>query len=100
MKTSAPTERHRKITCICGETDHFTNLAILLGDTSPGNGCSEESLNSVIAWLSLVLIILAMVIFLFSILLIEIRVRRESNKLVKLWNLLSLTSFQMVTWCK
>ena len=73
----------RKDRLICGKTDHFTNFAILLGGIH-SNSCSGESVNSVIAWLSFALIILAISIFVFSILVIEIRIRREANKLAKL----------------
>ena len=69
-----------------GNTNHFTNFAILLGaieDPERGD-CSEEEVNYVLAWLSCAFIILAILIILICIVLIEYRVRKEANEMKKL----------------
>ena len=70
----------RKGKFTCGDTDHFTNFAILLAGLG-GDACSDDDENSVIIWLSCAFIILAISIVLLSILVIEIRVRIEANQL-------------------
>ena len=78
----------RKGKFACGDTDHFTNFAILLAGLSGkgGDGCSDNDENSVIIWLSCAFIISAISIVLLSILVIEIRVRIEANELKNILN--------------
>ena len=62
--------------CCSGETDHFTNFAILLN--GGGDACRGEE-GTVIAWLSLALIIFAIVIGISAILLFELK-KNRANK--------------------
>ena len=63
---------------LCGETPHFTNFAILLGDVEAGNCDSTEE--QVIAWLSLAFIILGIGFCLVVSAVYEMNVRKRMKK--------------------
>lgn len=59
----------------CGETDHFTSFAILLGGAETKNGggpCSSSSDEfSIITWLSLSAVLLALLVICFVVFVYE-----------------------------
>lgn len=60
----------------CGTTDHLTSFAILLGGNRGSDPCGGKDVTDyVIAWVSLGLISTAVVVFVLSVLLIEVRYR-------------------------
>jgi len=59
----------------CGETGHLTNFALLLQGDDKGNKCGDDGFNSVLAWLSLSFVILAILMVAGAILGVEIYFR-------------------------
>jgi len=68
---------------ICGETGHFTSFAILLGS---GVGCGDgedEEVQTIISWLSLAAIIVAVICIILGIVAMELYmllVRKKQDK--------------------
>ena len=56
-------------------TDHFTSFALLLNGNSNGDGCGETNLDTVILWLSLAAVGLALIAICIGLILVEIRIR-------------------------
>ena len=66
---------------ICGTTDHLTNFALLLsGRSGKDDPCASGNENFVIAWLSLSFVGGAIVVVILSGVVIEISVRRKTNR--------------------
>merc|ERR1712137_1461216 len=65
----------------CGETDHLTNFALLLGGTggnrSGGDPCESYSPNYLFAWLSLAAVALACCCIIVGILAVEMKMRKK-----------------------
>jgi hypothetical protein len=65
---------------ICGETGHFTSFAVLLGGGG-GDSCGGSSAQeTLIQWLSLAAIIIALVCVVFLALLLELKVRLDKKR--------------------
>jgi len=65
----------------CGETDHLTNFAVLLGGSgggrSGGDPCESYSPNYLFAWLSLAAVALACCCIIVGILAVEMKMRKK-----------------------
>src|SRR3990167_508987 len=66
-----------------GTTDHFTNFAILLDGGGSKGDCDGDGVDIVISWLSLAVIITAIIIFCIAIITIELHARRKAAKRFK-----------------
>jgi hypothetical protein len=68
----------------CGQTDHLTNFALLLGgNVGGGDPCSSASGDNTLSWISLALIIGAIVIISLSVIAIEVYFRWRASRLQK-----------------
>lgn len=72
---------------VCGTTPHLTSFALLL--TGKADACGDQPIDKVLSWLSLAFVCLAIVIFLISVVLIEIRQQYHLRKLNAQMNLLT-----------
>lgn len=68
---------------VCGTTDHFTNFAILLDGGGSNDDCGGDDIDVVISWLSLAVIITAIIIFFIAIITIELHARKKASQRFK-----------------
>ena len=61
----------------CGTTNHFTSFALLLGANTNNDPCNSEDESYVIAWVSVALILVAIVCFVIATIIIEIIYRKQ-----------------------
>jgi len=73
----------------CGETEHFTNFAVLFQGIADG-GCNETT-NYVLAWISLAFVSIALIFILLTILVIELWYRRKNYNETEEFDRLSRT---------
>ena len=67
---------------LCGQSNHLTNFALLLGGAGKGSEepCHSQSLDYTLQWLSLAMVAAAIVIVGFGVLAIEVYIRYMQHK--------------------
>lgn len=73
---------------LCGETDHLTSFALLLGAGT--SDCGSNEMDMTLFWLSVALLIAAGVLILISMVLVEVRIHVLRSKRARLNNRLTV----------
>merc|ERR1712137_250526 len=68
---------------LCGETDHLTSFALLLGAGTGSDDCGSGAMDYTLFWISVALLITACLLVFISMIVVEVRIRVIRQKRAK-----------------